>query len=136
LENRQVVEQPIHPALALIRARPALFVRQGTVVADWRRRGARRLGPYHRLAYREARRQRSIYLGRDSPLVAEVRQALSALQTPWKRQRQYHRLRRDALASLGGHKRLLDRHLGRLGLRLQGFEVRGWRNSFALPKIR
>jgi hypothetical protein len=60
-----------HPALAILAARPDLFSRHGAIVATWRRRGARTYGPYYRLAYREAGRQKSIYLGRDQTAPAK-----------------------------------------------------------------
>jgi len=66
LENGQVVDQKPHPALELIASQPALFQRQGSVVAGWRNYRGRRLGPYHRLAYRHRGRQCSIYLGRST----------------------------------------------------------------------
>ncbi len=129
MENCQVDPERPHPALALIRARPGLFARQGVVVADWTRRGTRCLGPYYRLRYRVARRLRSIYLGRPGPLVDQVRQLLAAVQAPWQRQRAYQRWRGEIVAALRGHKAVLGRRLRVLGLRLQGYEVRGWRAS-------
>ena len=58
---------------AAVMAEPRRFARQGSVVASWRVYAGRRLGPYLRLAYREGRRQRSIYLGRCAELVRRVR---------------------------------------------------------------
>ena len=120
----------------MIRARPELFVRHAVVDAAWRRRGPRRLGPYYRLRYYEGRRRRAIYLGLPGPLVEAVRQLLTAVQAPWQRQRAYRRWRGEIVASLRGHKRVLDRHLRVLGLRLQGYEVRGWRSRPPLPTTR
>ncbi|MHB1034349.1 MAG: hypothetical protein ACYC0Y_06855, partial [Pirellulales bacterium] len=51
---------------AQILDRRAIFARQGSVVATWRTRGGARFGPYYQLAYREAGRQRAIYLGRSA----------------------------------------------------------------------
>ena len=45
------------------------------------------LGPFYKLRCREAGRARTIYLGREGPLVDEVRRALAALQAPWRRHR-------------------------------------------------
>ncbi len=136
MEKQQVERQLTHPALALIRANPAMFSRQGTVVPGWRRRGHLRMGPYYRLCYRDGRRVRSIYLGRDGPLLEQVRQALAAVQGPWQHRRDYQRQRREIVASLRAHKSLLDRRLRLLGLHLQGYEVRGWRTSPAKLKVR
>jgi hypothetical protein len=127
-----------HPALAILAARPDLFSRQGSVVASWRRRGTRTYGPYYRLAYRDAGRQKSIYLGcedaapaaRPAPsLVQEVRRRLALLQTPRRRCRVLDRLRRHISAALRIQKIRLNIQLRPLGLHLKGFEVRGWRTA-------
>jgi hypothetical protein len=136
LENRENCPQRLHRALALIQASPGLFARHAAVAADWKRRGPRRLGPYYRLRYYDGRGRRSIYLGRPGPLVDQIRQALAAVQAPWKRQRAFACWRGEIVASLRGHKGVLDRRLRVLGLRLQGYEVRGWRTSPALPRAR
>lgn len=136
MENQQIDPQRPHRALALIQADPGLFARCGMVITDWKRSGDRWRGPYYRLRYRDGGRLRSIYLGRDGPLVQQVREALAAVQGPWQRRREYQRQRREILASLRAHKGVLDRHLRLLGLRLQGYEVRGWRGSPAKLKVR
>lgn len=123
------VRQPPHPALALIAAQPRLFARQGVVVANWRTRRGRRVGPYYELSYREARRQRSIYLGRPGPLVDQVRQALAAVQGPWREREALRRARRSVSAALRVQKAELAARLQRIGLRLKGYEVRGRRGA-------
>jgi hypothetical protein len=128
LENRENCPQR-HRALALIQANPELYVRHAAVAVDFKRRGPRRLGPYCRLRYYDGGHRRSIYLGRPGPLVDQVRQLLAAVQAPWQRQRAYQRWRGEIAASLRGHKGVLDRRLRVLGLRLKGYEVRGWRAS-------
>ena len=65
---------------AVVMAQPRRFARQGSVVASWRVYAGRKLGPYFRLAYREGRRQRSIYLGRCAELARRVRELLAELQ--------------------------------------------------------
>jgi hypothetical protein len=129
LENRQRADQHVHPALALLAARPDVFARQGSVVASWRRRGTRAYGPYYRLIYREASRQRSIYLGRAGGLVEEIRGRLRALQAPLRGRRVNKRAGRQAAALMRASKAQLNLQLRPWGLRLQGFEVRGWRTS-------
>jgi len=129
LETERLVDQQDHPALALIARRRELFARQGSIVAIWRRRGSRTYGPYYRLCYREGGRQRSVYLGREGALVAQVRQTLADLQRPWREHRAVTRLERQVKTALRAEKGRLNRHLRLLGLRLQGFEVRGWRTS-------
>jgi len=120
---------PAHPALALLAARPELFARQGSVVASWRRRGTHTYRPYYRLIYREASRQRSIYLGRAGGLVEEIRGRLRALQAPLRSRRANNRAGRHAAAVMRASKAQLNLQLRPWGLRLQGFEVRGWRAS-------
>jgi hypothetical protein len=118
-----------HLALLLLAARPDIFARQGSVVPTWRRRGTRTYGPYYRLSYRDAGRQQSLYLGRAGELVQQVRRKLDALQNPLRQRRALDRLRRHVSASLQVQKTRLDARLRPFGLRLQGFEVRGWRTS-------
>ncbi len=147
----RVVEQMDHAALHLMATRPELFARQGTVVATWRlvgcvkrTRSARcvshtlppsmgegtvRYGPYYCLSYRNEGRQRSIYLGREGPLVEAVRRTLAGLQQPRRQWRAIERLRRQVGSALRIQKGRLDVQLRAYGLRLQGFEVRGWRTS-------
>jgi hypothetical protein len=67
---------PRPSALDLIAARPELFARQGSVSASWRRRAQKTYGPYYRLRYREGGVSRSLYLGRQGPLVDHVRERL------------------------------------------------------------
>ncbi len=91
--------------------------------------GTKGCGPYYRLAYREDGRQRSVYLGREGPLVDEVRRLLADLQRPLQQRRAINRLRRQVSAALTVQKRRVDALLRPLGLRLKGLEVRGWRTS-------
>jgi hypothetical protein len=129
LETERIVDQQTHPALALIARRAELFARQGSIVAAWRRRGSQTYGPYYRLSYREGGRQRSVYLGREGALVAQLRQELADLQRPLRQYRAVARLERQVKTALRADKGRLNRHLRLLGLRMQGFEVRGWRTS-------
>ena len=128
-EIQTLVDQHVHPALALLTARPELFARQGSLSATWRRRGAKTSGPYYRLRYRDAGRAYSLYLGRDAAVVDRVRQTLDALQAPLRRRRAVAQLRRAVRKALRRDRRAIDAHLHRFGLRLKGFEVRGWRTS-------
>lgn len=129
MEKRQLDDQLDHPALRLIAARPDLFTRQGNVAASYRRRGAKMFGPYYRLSYRQNGRQCSVYLSVAGPLVKRVRQALSALQLPLDQRRTLNRLRQSILVSLRVQKLRVNTLLHPFGLRLKGFEVRGWRFS-------
>jgi hypothetical protein len=128
-ENMDLSPSGGHPALALLDARPDIFARRGSVVATSRRRGTRTYGPYYRLSYRDGGRQQSIYLGRASELVEQVRRKLDALQKPLRQRRAIYRLRRQVSAALRVQKTRLDARLRHFGLRLKGFEVRGWRTT-------
>jgi hypothetical protein len=124
-----------HPALHLIAARPDIFVRQGYVAATYRRRNGKTFGPYYLLAYRDDGRQRSVYLGRAGALVERVREALAALQGPRVQCRLLTNMQRQIRAALRVEKLHLAALLRPFGLRLQGFEVRGWRISPLRPLL-
>ncbi len=108
-------------------ARRAEFARQGAVVATWRWRGGRRLGPYYRLAYREHGRQRSIYLGRSEGLAEKVRWLLADVQAPLRRHRAWLRTRARLAAQLRRQKARWREALRSWGLYTKGCAVRGWR---------
>ena len=102
------------------------LARQGSVVASWRWKDGRRLGPFFRLDVRDERgRKAALYLGRESPLVADVRARLAQLQRRRRQRQQFarnYRIRRLDLRA--AHQNLAD-ELQKVGLRLQGSEVRG-----------
>ena len=129
MAKTQSVDQLDHAAIRLISARPDLFARQGSVAATWRRRDGKRFGPYYRLAYREDGRQCSVYLGRAGAVVERVRQMLHDLQQPLRQWRMFRRIDRQARAALRASNARVTALLRPLGLRLRGFEVRGWRRS-------
>jgi hypothetical protein len=136
LAKTERVDQLDHAAIRLLSARPDLFGRQGSVAATYRRRpplrgGARgkQFGPYYRLAYREDGRQRSVYLGRAGAVVERVRQQLATLQKPLRQWRFLRRIDRQAGAALRASNARVTALLRPLGLRLRGFQVRGWRRS-------
>jgi hypothetical protein len=126
LEKSQVVDQRRQRVLAFLQAHAVPLSRQGTVVSSFRRRGGRKIGPYYRLAFRDGRVQRSLYLGDDMALVKEVRAALEALQRP---RRARHALRRQKKAirkALAQCRAELEGELARRGWWLKGSEIRGW----------
>lgn len=131
----QPVDQLPHPAIALLSSRPALFRRQGSVAESWRRRGQKTFGPYYRLSYREDGRQKSVYLGRAGKLVAKVRDMLAGLRQSLRQSQAWQRCRWQVLEKVRENKNRLSTLLGSLGLRMQGFEVRGWRTSPILSLI-
>ena len=119
---------------AMVLAERGRFAVQGSVVAGWREYGGRRLGPYFRLAYRDGRRQRSIYLGRCVELARRVRQLLAELQRPRRERLLFARLVAQVRASLRSAKAELERHLAAWGIRLEGFQFRGVRHAFGLGR--
>jgi hypothetical protein len=149
----RIVEQLDHAAIRLLTVRPELFARQGAVVATWGRRRPQgdspifadtktgtvsqgrcvsrslRYGPYYCLSYRDGGRQRSVYLGREGELVETVRWRLAGLQGPRRQRQTLERFRRQTITAMRAEKRRLDVQLRGFGLRLKGFEVRGWRAS-------
>lgn len=136
LEIQESVDQLAHPALGLLAARPDLFRQQGSVATSWRHRGEKRFGPYYRLRYREGGCSQSIYLGQAGPLVDRVRQTLDALQAPFRQYRALVDLERRIRDALRIDRRQLNAQLRPFGLRLKGFEVRGWRTSSLVTSLR
>jgi len=134
-ENRPFVDQRAAARWKRVEQRvlaePALFAAQGAVVASWRVRGERRLGPYFRLAYRENGRQRSVYLGRCRELVRRVRSLLARLQSALRERRRLRRLQAQVRASLRRCKARLAEALAPWGVRTKGFEFRGARRALA-----
>jgi hypothetical protein len=116
---------------AFLHARRSLLSTQGVIVASWRSYQGRRLGPYHRLAYREQGRQRSLYLGCAIDLVRLVRRTLTEFQRTLCETQVFRRLRSAARKALRASKDRLRQHLAAVGIRLQGFEFRGVRAAFA-----
>ncbi len=84
-KNPPSVDQAVEARFAAVSARMTasreVLSRQGAVVASWRVERGLRMGPYFRLAFREAGRQASIYLGacealgREGPGTRRVGQA-------------------------------------------------------------
>ena len=127
LEKRKSVDQKLAEVKALIEVRPEIFAQQGVVVKCWREYKGRRLGPYYKLAFRDARRQRSVYLGRSVKLADCVGKLLKETQRSVKQARAYKSLRLQARFGLREQKSQWRRDLGKAGLFAKGFEVRGWR---------
>lgn len=136
MEKSNSVAQKLELVKRLIDSRPALFRRQGAVVAMHRTCRGRTLGPYFKLCYRAHGRQRSIYLGRSQRLADAARALLEECQRPEKLRRQLRRLRRSGRARLRAHCRVWNRQLRQVGLHLHGLEVRGWRRPAANDSLR
>lgn len=99
-------------------------------MTSWRRYGVRRLGPYFRLAWRDAGgRQRSLYLGADCSLAKEAQCWLQRLRAARDEKRQLNRLRCRLRRELARQRVIQRRELTKFGLTLKGTEVRGWREA-------
>jgi len=134
LENREFVDQKaMHRLKAIqrwIETHREQLSRQGSVVETYRNYCGRKLGPYYRLAYRDRNgRQRSIYLGASVELAEQVRRLLEEYQAGLREQRERCRVRKILCAELKKAKALWADELAKCGLRLQGYEIRGWRGS-------
>ncbi len=121
-----------HRALTLLREEPTRFADQGTVVETWRTYRGRRLGPYYRLAWRENGRQRSIYLGRQGPVVRQVRILLHQAHTQRRIRRQARlratQFRKDVSRPIRQYIKEIFRLFGN-GLYIKGSEIRGIRTA-------
>ena len=102
---------------------------QGAVVQTWREYAGRHLGPYFRLIFRQDGRQRSLYLGSDPQFAGVVRDLLEQVQRPLRERRSLQRLRAGLERELQRCKIAWDAELRPYGLRLKGWEVRGWRTA-------
>ncbi len=120
---------------ARISAARDIFRRQGAIVTTWRTRGARKLGPYFRLAYRADGRQQSIYLGACTKLVARVRALLADLQAVIRRHRAYRVTRRELRTALRRQKAECDAVLRAHGFTPRGYDLRGFRRLAFLLKM-
>jgi hypothetical protein len=109
-----------------IREHRRQFARSGSVVATWRTRNGRRVGPYYRVEWREHGRRRSRYLGANAEAAQKTRALLAELQLPRDRQRANGKLRAEARRELRRSKAMLALRLRACGLWLKGFEFRGW----------
>jgi hypothetical protein len=127
------VDQKRHELFRFLAEHGTLLGGQGSIQQSYRVYQGRKLGPFFRLSFREGGKQRSRYIGPDRALVAEIERHLQKLQAPLVAARQIER-------SLAEHRRQLKlgkaefrRRLEVHGLRLQGNEIRGWRNVASAP---
>lgn len=127
MENQRSVDQRRQRVETFLAERRALLARQGAVVATWRRRGGRRVGPYFLLVCRTAAgRQASIYLGPAGTLVEDVSKELAQLQASLQERRSLDMVRRQIQHELKTAKVALAAELARVGLFCKGSEIRGW----------
>ncbi|MEK6233311.1 MAG: hypothetical protein N2C14_01215 [Planctomycetales bacterium] len=136
METHDPVDRTVEPvdgktldAIRFVADHPEIFTKQGAVTAGWRRRRGRRSGPYFRLAYRRDGKQRSVYLGRCEKRAELIRSLLQRMQRPVQEARALRKWKSSARAALRKCKADWDREVRKLGLRPQGFEIRGWKQG-------
>jgi len=128
MEKRNSVDQRLEAIERFISEHGERLARQGAIVATFRLRGGRRVGPYYRLVCRGSdRRQVSVYLGREGFVVAEARRRLEHLQDQRKKQRFWALVRKDVRKKMKAARRRLAEELAQQGLTTRGAEIRGWR---------
>jgi hypothetical protein len=127
------VDQKRRELFRFLAEHSALLALQGSIQASYRVYRGRQLGPFFRLSFREAGKQRSRYIGGDRALAAEIGRHLQKLQAPLSGARQIERSLTEHRHQLKLAKAEFRRHLEVHGLRLQGNEIRGWRNVAFAP---
>jgi len=109
-----------------VRAHGAALARQGSVQPSYRKG----CGPYFRLVCREDGRQETCYIGHDPEKVEAVREMLTRLRRPRVLALLHRQIEQDIRRRLRRAKRQLAADLRTVGLRIKGYEVRGWRTAF------
>ncbi len=115
----------VHQALA----------RQGFVAAEFRGEGSTRRGPYYKLRWREGRRQRVKYLGRDPALAERIRAAVEYLQRPRRLIRMALRLIVEARRGLRRAKDSLQSRAATCGRKYHGYTSRAISTTSQLVKM-
>ena len=102
MEISQGVDQRRQRIVAFIETHAEQLARQGAVVAAYRLRDGRVVGPGYRLSFRLGQVRRSVYLGAKLELIAEVRKVLEELQKPWRKRRALALLKKGIFAAPDG----------------------------------
>ena len=134
MENRDSVDQKRAAVKRFLAEHATALAHQGSIVQSWRHYQGRRLGPYYRIACRDGRAQRSVYLGMDRELVNEVRRVLEELQRPSRDRRQFEQVRRAVGRQLAVQQAELDQELARANLYRKGWQILGWRRFEAVAR--
>ena len=135
LDKAKSVAPTKEAVLRFLDEQAEIFCRRGTVSEIWRVYRGYRVGPYYELRYREGTRQRRVCLGRCAELAEEVRRRLVEMQAARRERRQWDLFCKRQRAHGRELRATLNRELAPLGLRLQGYELRGTRKG-GLPKIK
>jgi hypothetical protein len=131
MENRRFVDQRRAAVEQFMADHRDELIRQGVLVATFRRRGDRILGPYHQLTCRRDGRQVAVYLGSDEALIGDVRERLARLQQSRSEEAKLHMVRRAVRSQARAARQQLDAELVKLGLYRKGHEIRGWRGMLS-----
>jgi hypothetical protein len=106
--------------LPQILAQKELIIRDGTVVASWKTYRGKRLGPYFRVAFRDNRRLRAIYIGRDELLAQLAKALIEELKHPLRQDRYLRQVRQLFRAAWRQSVRETERFVAPLGFRRRG----------------
>jgi hypothetical protein len=107
-------------ALPIGSAERRALEQQGFVAAEYRDGK----GPYFKLKFRVAGRQRVLYLGADATFVDRIRRELAQLQAARRADRKLARLTKEAHGVVRRSKQQLEMHLRRAGLKFHGRAIR------------
>jgi hypothetical protein len=128
VEKQKSVDQRLRTVELFLAEHGERLTTQGTIVATFRQRDGRRLGPYYRLACRDSQqRQVSVYLGAAGPVVAATRERLEQLQQRHHQQRFWKNVRQGVHQKMKAAREQLAAELALRGLYHKGAEIRGWR---------
>ncbi len=138
-KNPRFVDQAVEARFAAVSARMTaareVLSRQGAIVASWRVERGLRMGPYFRVAFREAGRQASIYLGKSADLVEKARALLAEFQAPARLDRTIRRATAAGKAALRACKARMKGLMSACGLYARGWDVFGWRQIVRKPQF-
>jgi hypothetical protein len=102
----------------------AALARNGFVAVEYRWRGGRRWGPYYKLRWRRAGRQRTRYLGANPARCEQVRRELALLQAPLRQARLAAQLLLEARGHLRSLRQELTAPMAARGKQFHGYAVR------------
>lgn len=117
----QKSESPFARIKSQILAQQDFFTQRGYVEKFWRKTGGHQVGPYYRVAFRQGKVRKSIYLGRSAELAQQVETLLAELQSCSRERRDIELLRKQIRASLRKEKKKLEEMLRPLGYYMKGY---------------
>ncbi len=123
IETERFVDQKRLLIANYIAQRADVFKSQGSVLATYRTYKGKTTGPYYRLSHRASGVQRSLYLGQDPELAAEVQKRLDDLQAPRREQLALAHAAAVLAAGVARHLKELDGPLEAHGFYRAGLKL-------------